>query len=70
MAGTDSPIETPCIKVCIVEPTSSLCIGCGRTLQEIGAWAGLSPPRRKEVMSALPARLAWLRRERPQAFED
>lgn len=69
MASTGTPIETPCIKVCVVEPASGLCIGCGRTMQEIGAWAGLSPHRRREVMAALPARLDWLRRERPQAFE-
>lgn len=69
MAGTDSPIETPCIRVCVVDPVSGLCIGCGRTLQEIGAWAGLSPQRRKDVMATLPGRLDWLRRERPDAFE-
>ncbi|MDE1570347.1 DUF1289 domain-containing protein [Aquabacter sp. P-9] len=62
-------METPCIRVCVVDPVSGLCIGCGRTLQEIGAWAGLSAQRRKDVMTALPGRLAWLRRERPDAFE-
>ncbi|QTL02438.1 DUF1289 domain-containing protein [Aquabacter sp. L1I39] len=67
---TGTAMETPCIKVCVVDPASGLCIGCGRTLQEIGAWAGLSPQRRKAVMAALPGRLEWLRRERPAAFED
>ena len=31
-----SDISSPCIKVCIIE--SDYCIGCGRTLDEIGEW--------------------------------
>ncbi|MBL8544059.1 MAG: DUF1289 domain-containing protein, partial [Hyphomonadaceae bacterium] len=32
---TDRPISSPCIKVCAVDGSSGLCIGCGRTLKEI-----------------------------------
>ncbi|MGZ9114935.1 MAG: DUF1289 domain-containing protein, partial [Brevundimonas sp.] len=35
-------IATPCIKVCVVDGASSLCLGCFRTLSEIGGWCGLS----------------------------
>ncbi len=69
MAEPDMPIDTPCIRVCVVDPLSGLCIGCGRTLQEIGAWTGMSPQRRSAVMATLPGRLERLRRERPDAFE-
>ena len=31
---------TPCIKICVVDPLSGLCIGCGRTVAEISALAG------------------------------
>lgn len=55
------PIKTPCIKVCVVDPASSLCVGCGRSLQEIGSWISMSPARRAAVISALPARLKALR---------
>ena len=30
-------IESPCIKVCAVDPRSGLCLGCGRSLAEIAA---------------------------------
>ena len=61
-------IETPCVGICSVDPLSSLSIGCGRSLREIGAWSGLSPDMRRAVMDQLPARLARLKAERPDAF--
>lgn len=51
-------VETPCVRVCIVEGESGLCVGCLRTLEEIAAWGRLSPERRREIMKALPARRA------------
>ncbi|MFT6509367.1 MAG: putative Fe-S protein YdhL (DUF1289 family) [Parvibaculaceae bacterium] len=33
------------------------CVGCGRTLKEIAGWSGYSDTERKDIMSALPARL-------------
>ena len=53
-------IETPCIKVCVVEPDSGFCIGCGRTRDEIGSWLGFSVAERRQVMAALPERVATL----------
>jgi predicted Fe-S protein YdhL (DUF1289 family) len=32
------PISTPCIRVCILDPDTGLCEGCGRTSEEIAAW--------------------------------
>ena len=49
-------IATPCIKVCVIDDASGLCLGCLRTLDEIGGWSGFSPERRARVMAALPAR--------------
>lgn len=63
-------VRTPCRKVCVVDPLSSLCIGCGRTLKEIGAWSGYSDATRAEVMALLPDRLARLRAVNPGAFQD
>ncbi len=53
-------IETPCVKVCVVDPDSGFCIGCGRTRNEIGSWLGLTPSGRREVMAELPERVASL----------
>lgn len=54
-------IETPCIKMCAVEPVRGVCLGCGRTLREIGAWTAFSPETRRAIMIALPDRLARLK---------
>ena len=51
-------IDTPCTKVCTIDPACGLCIGCGRTLREIAAWPGLSANDRRRIMAELPARMA------------
>ncbi len=53
-------IETPCIKICVVEPETGYCIGCGRTRDEIAAWIEMSPVARNETMAILPERVATL----------
>ncbi|MEM8647051.1 MAG: DUF1289 domain-containing protein, partial [Pseudomonadota bacterium] len=30
--------DSPCIKICVVDPETDLCIGCGRTKAEIAGW--------------------------------
>ena len=52
------PIATPCNKVCIVDGPSGLCLGCYRTLQEIGGWGRLTDDQRAEIMAELPDREA------------
>lgn len=49
-------IATPCIKVCVVDGASSLCLGCYRTLSEIGGWSALDDAERARIMVDLPAR--------------
>ena len=49
-------MTSPCIKVCQMDPVRGVCIGCCRTLDEIGGWGGLSEAERRAVMSSLPAR--------------
>ncbi|QTC90334.1 DUF1289 domain-containing protein [Brevundimonas goettingensis] len=49
-------IATPCVKVCIVDGASGLCLGCYRTLVEIGGWSGLTDEQRAEIMADLPKR--------------
>ncbi len=53
-----APIASPCIKVCAVDGMTGLCVGCGRTLKEIGAWSRYAPAEREAIMAALPARRA------------
>jgi uncharacterized protein len=60
-------IISPCEKVCIVDPPSGLCQGCGRSLSEIERWTSYSDEERARVMSELPRRLAAMRAPRPAA---
>jgi hypothetical protein len=57
-------IATPCIRLCTIDPLSSLCVGCGRTLTEIGRWTSLNEAERKAIMAILPTRVAASRTER------
>ena len=59
-----SEIESPCIKVCVVDPETGFCIGCGRTRGEIGEWLGMSPATRREIMALLPERVQGLTRRK------
>ncbi|MEL6858850.1 MAG: DUF1289 domain-containing protein [Pseudomonadota bacterium] len=54
-------MESPCIKVCAVDGGTGMCLGCGRTLKEIGGWMSYDDAGRRDVMDALPARLDQLR---------
>lgn len=64
MTQPPRPIATPCVKVCIVDGESNLCLGCYRTLPEIGGWARLTEPERVEIMAVLPERRTRIRPEK------
>ena len=49
-------MKSPCIKVCQMDPQRGLCIGCGRTLDEIARWAQMSDRERERIMGELPRR--------------
>jgi uncharacterized protein len=51
-------MESPCIKVCVVEPSTQVCTGCRRTLAEIARWSQLSATERRRIMAELPGRQA------------
>jgi predicted Fe-S protein YdhL (DUF1289 family) len=44
--------------VCVVDATCGLCIGCGRTLAEIGGWISMTADERRRIMAELPVRRA------------
>jgi uncharacterized protein len=53
-------IQTPCTQVCTIDPVSRLCVGCGRTLDEIAQWSALTDGERARLMAELPRRVALL----------
>ena len=50
-------IETPCIKICTLDPNSGLCAGCGRSLDEIARWGSMSAEERRRIMGELKGRM-------------
>ncbi len=57
-------IESPCVKLCVIQPESRTCVGCFRTIDEIGAWSRLSSEERREIIAQLPARGSQLTKRR------
>ncbi|HEY5305798.1 MAG TPA: DUF1289 domain-containing protein [Pseudolabrys sp.] len=57
-------IESPCNKICTLDARSGLCLGCGRSVEEIARWTAMSAAERARVMAELPARLVASQSER------
>ena len=54
-------ISSPCIKICVINPASGICAGCGRTLDEIARWGSMSATERAAIMAVLPGRVKNMR---------
>jgi predicted Fe-S protein YdhL (DUF1289 family) len=50
-------LETPCVNTCLLDAETGLCVGCGRTIDEIARWATMSDQERRAIMTALPERM-------------
>lgn len=66
-APPEQSIVSPCVRVCIVDGESGLCVGCLRTLPEIAAWGSMTPKQREAVMADLPARRGRVSTPGPEA---
>ena len=49
-------MNSPCIKVCQMDPQHGLCLGCARTLDEISRWARMTDGERARIMAELARR--------------
>ena len=58
-------IESPCIKICTLDARSGLCLGCGRTIDEIARWTAMRAAERTRVIGELPGRFAASRHAEP-----
>lgn len=56
-------IESPCILICSIDMKTGYCFGCGRTRDEIAAWAAMNGEERRAVMDVLSARLETVERK-------
>jgi uncharacterized protein len=50
-------VSTPCVKVCLLDPETGLCEGCGRTREEVARWGSLSEEERLDIMARLEERM-------------
>jgi len=55
-------LETPCINICLLDEASGLCVGCGRSGDEIARWSDMTPAERRAIMADLAERLERLER--------
>ena len=67
-ARPPAPIKTPCVKVCVVDGESGLCMGCYRQLSEVAGWAKLTDDDRARIMTELPGRRSRIRPEKLAMF--
>lgn len=51
-----SPAPSPCINLCQMDATRTLCLGCRRTLAEIAGWSRMDDAARHQVLALLPTR--------------
>ncbi|HYN13088.1 MAG TPA: DUF1289 domain-containing protein [Burkholderiales bacterium] len=49
-------MKSPCIKVCQMDPARGVCLGCCRTLDEIGRWSEMSNRERENILASLAGR--------------
>lgn len=58
-------ITSPCVGVCAMDPQTGMCIGCLRTLAEIGGWRMMDLEDKKAVLARCREREKTIaRRER------
>jgi len=53
----DEPVPSPCVSVCTMDDERGLCIGCLRTLDELGAWSTLDNAGKRAVWQLIEGRL-------------
>ena len=57
-------IDSPCIKLCSIHPNERICVGCYRSIEEIGVWSKLSSESRLAIMEELPGRAHQVQKRR------
>mgnify|MGYP000004503672 FL=1 len=51
-------VPSPCVSICVVHPTTGLCEGCLRTLDEIAAWGQMPSAQQRSVWQHIQVRCA------------
>ena len=67
--GVSLPVASPCVRRCTLDQ-GDVCIGCGRTLNDIRQWGTMSNEQRGECVARAAQRrhereLSWLPKQGP-----
>jgi len=54
--GDTTPVPSPCVNICKIDPYTNVCHGCRRTIDEIAAWSALDDAGKRRVWQQLPGR--------------
>ncbi|WP_066701375.1 DUF1289 domain-containing protein [Sphingobium amiense] len=46
-----SPVPSPCRDLCALDAARQTCTGCGRTMDEIARWSGMTDAERTAIMA-------------------
>ncbi|MFK4792116.1 DUF1289 domain-containing protein [Sphingobium sp. ZW T5_29] len=49
-------MESPCVNICKLDRAGRICTGCGRTVEEIARWRGMSKAERRAITDRLKTR--------------
>jgi uncharacterized protein len=50
-------VPSPCVSVCKMDAERGVCMGCLRTLSELGSWSRLDNPAKRAVWQLIESRL-------------
>jgi predicted Fe-S protein YdhL (DUF1289 family) len=52
----DRSVLSPCKAVCVINTETGYCMGCYRTIQEIGGWVTMTAERKLEILEEIKVR--------------
>lgn len=53
-------VASPCVRLCTLNP-QDICVGCGRTLDDIKAWSQMTPQQQADCVARAAQRLPEVR---------
>jgi predicted Fe-S protein YdhL (DUF1289 family) len=56
-------VESPCVRNCCLDE-QDVCLGCGRSIDDILEWSGADSERRRVILQGAQQRLVLIRRRR------
>ncbi len=65
-----STVQSPCLKLCTLDATGKVCLGCGRTTAEIAGWSRMDDAARQLVLDRIAESIRARRRSNRRRSRD